>query len=164
MIKNTNQITKIKRWLLFLIIPIMLAACGGAPNVDWELTVSGDVGSPTTFTYDELVEMEQVNLDDVLMEKSRGEDEVRSFSGVPFSLLLAKVGAPEDYSTITSKAADGYAIEISKDEMVDGIIAMKQSGEWITEADQDAGPIRLVLPMTPANRWVFQVTEIVVNQ
>jgi DMSO/TMAO reductase YedYZ molybdopterin-dependent catalytic subunit len=151
-------------WVLLITIPLVLAACGSTPNVDWELTVSGDVSSPMTLSYAELAEMEQVNLDDVLMEKSRGEDEVRSFSGVPLSTILEMAGAPEDYSTITAKAADGYAIEISKDEMVDGIVAMKQSGEWITEADPDAGPIRLVFPMTPANRWVFQITEIVVNQ
>jgi len=164
MSRNTKQVRKIERWFLLLIIPLVLAACGGTPNVDWELTVSGDVSNPMTFTYDELADMEQVNLDDVLMEKSRGEDEVRSFSGVPLSTILEIVGAPEDYSTITAKAADGYAIEISKDEMVDGIVAMKQAGEWITDADPDAGPIRLVFPMTPANRWVFQITEIVVNQ
>jgi DMSO/TMAO reductase YedYZ molybdopterin-dependent catalytic subunit len=164
MSRNTKQVRKIERWFLLLIIPLVLAACGGTPNVDWELTVSGDVSNPTTFTYNDLADMEQVNLDDVLMEKSRGEDEVRSFSGVPLSTILEMVGAPEDYSTITAKAADGYAIEISKDEMVDGIVAMKQAGEWITDADPDAGPIRLVFPMTPANRWVFQITEIVVNQ
>jgi DMSO/TMAO reductase YedYZ molybdopterin-dependent catalytic subunit len=164
MSRNTKQVRKIERWFLLLIIPLVLAACGGTPNVDWELTVSGDVSNPTTFTYNDLANMEQVNLDDVLMEKSRGEDEVRSFSGVPLSTILEMVGAPEDYSTITAKAADGYAIEISKDEMVDGIVAMKQAGKWITDADPDAGPIRLVFPMTPANRWVFQITEIVVNQ
>ena len=151
-------------WVLLITIPLVLAACSGTPNVDWELTVSGDVSSPMTLSYDELAEMEQVDLDDVLMEKSRGEDEVRSFSGVPLSTILEMAGARENYSTITAKAADGYAIEISKDEMVDGIVAMKQSGEWITEADPDAGPIRLVFPMTPANRWVFQITEIIVNQ
>ena len=151
-------------WVLLITIPLVLAACSGTPNVDWELTVSGDVSSPMTLSYDELAEMEQVDLDDVLMEKSRGEDEVRVFSGVPLSTILEMAGAPENYSTITAKAADGYAIEISKDEMVDGIVAMKQSGEWITEADPDAGPIRLVFPMTPANRWVFQITEIIVNQ
>lgn len=162
--KNTKQKSGRKWWVLLLAIPMVLAACGGNPNVDWELTVSGDVTNPMTLTYEELAEMEQVNLDDVLMEKSRGEDEVRSFSGVPLSAILDMAGAPEDYSTVTAKAADGYAIEISKDEMVDGIVAMKQAGEWITEADPDAGPIRLVFPMTPANRWVFQIAEIVVNQ
>ncbi len=104
-----------------------------------------------------------VDLNDVLMEKSRGEDEVRSFSGVDLTSLLEQAGAPEDFSTITAMAADGYAIEISKDEIVDGIIAMQQGGEWITKVDPGSGPIRLVFPMTPANRWVFQITEIIIN-
>jgi DMSO/TMAO reductase YedYZ molybdopterin-dependent catalytic subunit len=132
--------------------------------VDWELTISGDVSTPISFTYEELAEMPQVDLDEVLMEKSRGEDEVRSFSGVDLAYLLELAGVSGEISTITAKAADGYAIEISSDEMVDGIIALKQSGEWIVDVDPDAGPIRLVFPTTPANRWVFQVTEIVVNQ
>jgi hypothetical protein len=60
-------------------------------------------------------------------------------------------------------AADGYAIEISRDEMVDGIVALKQGGDWIVNVDEKAGPIRLVFPTTPANRWVYQVTGISVN-
>jgi DMSO/TMAO reductase YedYZ molybdopterin-dependent catalytic subunit len=164
MYKKVKPKEKLLTWIVFLLIPLLISACGGTPNVDWELGVTGDVATPMTFTYEELAEMEQVDLDDVLMEKSRGEDEVRSFSGVALSAILDMVGAPDDYSTITAKAADGYAIEISKDEMVDGIVAIKQAGEWIVDADPDAGPIRLVFPMTPANRWVFQVTELVINQ
>lgn len=162
MIYNKRN-TKKPIWLLILFIPLLLGACAGVPKADWVLSISGNVSNPTSFTYQELADMEQVDLNEVLMEKSRGEDEVRSFSGVPLSALLEMVGASDDYSTVTAKAADGYAIEISKDEMVDGIVAMKQSGEWIVKTDPDAGPIRLVFPMTPANRWVFQITEIIVN-
>jgi DMSO/TMAO reductase YedYZ molybdopterin-dependent catalytic subunit len=151
-------------WLIIMALAVSITACGSPPNVDWELSISGDVASPTTFTYQELAEMEWVDLSDILMEKSRGEDEVRSFSGVPINNLLEAAGAPEDYSSVTAKAADGYAIEISKDEMVNGIVALKQGGEWITDVDPDAGPIRLVFPETPANRWVFQATELIVNQ
>jgi DMSO/TMAO reductase YedYZ molybdopterin-dependent catalytic subunit len=164
MYKNKNTKIKIFCWLAILILAALLTACGGAPRVDWELSISGDVNSPTTFTYQELTEMESVDLGDVLMEKSRGEDEVRSFSGVPIDNLLDTAGAPEDYSTITAKAVDGYAIEITKDEMIDGIVALKQGGDWIVKVDPNAGPIRLVFPQTPANRWVFQVTELIVNQ
>lgn len=155
--------TKKFSWMLFVIIPMLLSACGGVPKVEWTLSIGGDVSNPITYSYAELAKMEMVDLNDVLMEKSRGEDEVRSFSGVDLATLLKEAGAPADFSTITATAADGYAIEISKDEMVDGIVAMKQSGEWIVKADPDAGPIRLVFPNTPANRWIFQVTELIVN-
>ena len=163
MLKSSKLTIKNIGWYLILVLPILLTACGGPPNVDWELAITGDVASPVTYTYEELAKMEMVDLDDVLMEKSRGEDEVRSFSGVPLETLLENAGVSDGYSTITAKAADGYAIEISLDEMVNGIIALKQSDEWIVDADPDAGPIRLVFPETPANRWVFQVNEIVVN-
>ncbi|MFW5714369.1 MAG: molybdopterin-dependent oxidoreductase [Brevefilum sp.] len=160
---NSNK-KKTFSWLIILTLAIMITACGGAPNVDWELRISGDVSTPITLTYREMAEMEQLDLNDVLMEKSRGEDEVRSFSGVRIEDLLEIAGGSEDFRSITAKAADGYAIEISKDEMVDGIVALKQGDEWITKVDPDAGPIRLVLPQTPANRWVFQLSELVVNQ
>lgn len=158
MLKSTKKYV----WMALVILPLLLSACGGAPKVDWTLSISGDVSNPVSYTYAELAKMDMVNLDDVLMEKSRGEDEVRSFSGVPLDKLLEDAGA-EDFSTITASAADGYAIELSKDELVDGIVALKQGDDWIVNADPDAGPIRLVFPATPANRWVFQVTELVVN-
>ena len=160
MLKRTNKLL----WALIIVIPMLLAGCGGAPKVEWELSISGDVSNPVTYTFAELAKMEMVDLDDILMEKSRGEDEVRSFSGISLTTLLEAAGAPEDYSTITAVAGDGYAIEISKDEMADGIVAMKQSGKWIVDEDPDAGPIRLVFPLTPANRWVFQIQEIIVHQ
>lgn len=149
-------------WLTIIVLPLLLGACG-APNVDWQLSISGDVSNPKTFSYKELADMPQVDLSDVYMEKSRGEDEVRSFSGVELSSLLEEAGAPEGFSSITAYAADGYAIDIPKDEMVNGIVALKDGGEWIAKKDTDEGPIRLVFPSTPANRWIYQVNEIVVN-
>ncbi|MBS3750637.1 MAG: molybdopterin-dependent oxidoreductase [Anaerolineales bacterium] len=157
---------KRRRGTLFLILAallLLLTACGGAPNVDWELTISGDVEDPTTFTYKELAKMEQVSLDEILMEKSTGEDEIRSWSGVELSELLDEAGAGE-FSTITALAADGYAIEVTEDELESAIVALKDHEDWIANTTPDKGPIRLVTPETPANRWVFQLTEIQVNQ
>ena len=159
MLKSTKKLS----WLLLIVIPILLSGCNSVPDVEWTLKISGDVSNPLTLSFADLAAIDFVNLDDVLMEKSRGEDEVRSFSGVDLAALFEEAGAPADYSTLTAIAADGYAIEISKDEAVNGIVAMKQGDEWITEVDPDAGPIRLVFPTTPANRWVFQIIEISVN-
>ena len=150
------------QWLIIFSIPLLLIACG-TPNVEWNLTISNEVNTPTTFTFDDLSNMAFVDLDDIMMERSHGEDEVRSFSGVLIEELLALADAPDDFSTITAIAADGYAIEISRNEMENGIVALKQGGKWIANVDPDEGPIRMVFPDTPADRWVFQVTEIVVN-
>ena len=153
------------RIAVFLITALtlgLLTACGGGPNVDWDLTISGAVDNPTTFTYKELTQMEQTDLTDILMEKSEGEDITTSWSGVAVDLLFQEAGVG-DYSSITAIAADGYAIDITSDEMQGAIVALKRGGEWITEAEPDKGPIRLVCPETPANRWVFQLQELQVN-
>lgn len=162
---NNNKTTNLKGLAFGLIITVMvlLSACTGAPKVDWELSITGAVSNPIILTYEDLATLPQVELNDVLMEKSRGEDETRSFSGVELALILEQAGVQENFSSITAIAADGYAIEIIPDEMVDGIVALKDGNDWIVNSDPKSGPIRLVFPATPANRWVFQLNEIFVN-
>jgi DMSO/TMAO reductase YedYZ molybdopterin-dependent catalytic subunit len=155
------------RWFVIiafsaLVIGILTACGGGAPRVDWELTISGAVENPTTLTYKELTQMEQTELTDIMMEKSTGEDEVTSWSGVPVDLLFEEAGVG-DYPTVTAIAGDGYAIDITSDELQGAIVALKRGEQWITDAEPDKGPIRLVCPETPANRWVFQLQELQVN-
>jgi len=65
------------RWFILLVFPMLLTACR-VSNVEWELKISGNVSNPITYSFDELAKMEFVDLNDVLMERSRGEDEVRS--------------------------------------------------------------------------------------
>ena len=149
--------------IVVLLLAVALAGCGGAaPEVDWTLGISGAVSSPLSLSFAELAEMPQTDLTEILMEKSLGEDTTGDWSGVALAELLDKAGAGE-YVSITAVADDGYAIEISKDELQDAIVALKENGEWIAEVDPDHGPIRMVCPHTPANRWVFQLRELQVN-
>lgn len=150
--------------LIIAIGAIILSACASAPKVDWNLTISGAVSNPLTVSYKELSKMPQTDLKDVFMDKSTGEDTVGSWSGVLLSDLLSQSGASEDFVSVTALAADGYAIEITRDELDNAIVAMKEEGEWIQNSDPEHGPIRMVCPQTPANRWVFQLMEIQVNQ
>jgi len=155
---------KLKQWILVtvgLVLVLGLAACDGAPKVEWTLEVTGG-STPVTLSYADLVDMPQTDLKDVLMQKSLGEDETASWSGVAISEIFAKAGVTS-FSSVTATAADGYAIEISADEMEGAIVALKKDDTWITKAEPDKGPIRLVCPETPANRWVFQIQTIQVN-
>jgi len=152
----------INRRLSFLLAVSLLAAAAltacsgsGAPDVDWEITIDGSVETPLTLTYADLADMPQTELNEILMEKSTGEDEVTSWSGVSLDYLIEQAGVAENFSTVIATAADGYAIEISRDELVGGIIALRDHEGWIAETDPDKGPIRLVTPETPGNRWVF---------
>ena len=153
------------RIVLLTLLLVSLSACGGS-KVDWDLTISGAVGNPLTLSYSELTDMPQTELSEILMEKSMGEDEVTSWSGVALSEIFERAEVDPDYGSVTATAADGYAIEISKDELQGAIVALKRGDEWITDMPEEEGkgPIRLVCPETPANRWVFQLQEIQVNK
>ncbi|HJX39034.1 MAG TPA: molybdopterin-dependent oxidoreductase [Anaerolineae bacterium] len=153
---------------LLVTIMLVLAGCGGAavpqaPQVDWTLTVEGEVDTPLTLSYADLAAMEQVSLKEILMQKSTGEDTVNDWEGVSLAAILEKAGASPEASGITAIAADGYAIMISMPDLEDAIVALKSDGEWIATADEEHGPIRLVVPNKPANHWIFQLSSIVVE-
>jgi DMSO/TMAO reductase YedYZ molybdopterin-dependent catalytic subunit len=163
--RNTKIVSLVMIVFLAILLVTGLAACGSsAPQVDWELKISGAVNKPLTLSYDELAKMPQTDLKDVLMEKSVGEDTVGSWSGVPLEEIFELASASANLVSVTASASDGYAVEISKDELQDAIVALQENGEWIATADEEHGPIRLVCPYTPANRWVFQLQEIQVNE
>lgn len=153
--------------LLVTATMLIVAGCGGAasraPEVDWTLTVEGEVDSPLSLSYADLAGMEQVSLDQVLMQKSRGEDTVNDWQGVPLTALFEQSGADADASGITALAADGYAIMVPMADLEDAIVALKQDGEWIATLSPDQGPIRLVVPNKPSNHWVFQLETIMVE-
>ena len=157
---------KRKLWLTLVLLwglLLALTACGGgAPKVDWTLEVGGAVETPLTLSYADLVDLPQTELKDLLMQKSLGEDEITSWSGVALDAIFEQAGVT-GYASVTATAADGYAVEISSDELQGAIIALKKNGEWNTKAEPDKGPIRLVCPETPASRWVFQIQKIQVN-
>jgi DMSO/TMAO reductase YedYZ molybdopterin-dependent catalytic subunit len=147
---------------------LAVAGCGAgggaqAPQVDWTLTVEGEVDNPLTLSYADLAAMEQVSLREILMQKSTGEDTVDDWEGVPLTTLFEQAGVHSEASGITAVASDGYAIMVSMADLEDGIVALKTNGDWIATADADHGPIRLVLPNKPANHWVFQLASIVVE-
>ena len=149
--------------LLFFVLGLVVVSCAHAPTVDWTLSISGKVAEPLSFSYKELAEMPQIQLEDVFMDKSIGEDQIGAWSGVPLISLLEASNADPDFVTVTALASDGYAIEITKEELEGSLVALKVNGEWIQKADPEHGPLRLVCPKTPADRWVYKIVELQVN-
>lgn len=148
------------RLILVAAAIVVLAACGERPpRVDWAVSIEGSVGGPFNFTYRELVGMSQTNLNDLSLQESPGEIEIASWSGVPVEHLFREVGITE-YSKVTAMAADGYAVEISREELADAIIALKKDGAWIINVEPEMAPVRLVCPEAPASRWVSQLESL----
>ena len=145
--------------LLLAIAASILTGCG-VPNEDWDLTVTSGGSTALVLSYKDLAGMEQTELNDILMERSEGEDTIESWSGIALVDVLEKAGVNTDPDLIVALAADGYAVEIPRDELAGGIVALKHNDKWLMQDDPDQGAIRFVFPNTPANRWVFQLTEI----
>jgi len=156
--KNTALLT-------IVLLAAFLVGCGPkTPDVDWTLKISGEVTTPLELSFADLAAMDQIELNDILMEKTTGDDVITSWSGVSLDEILTKAGAAADYVSITAIASDGYSIEITKEELTGAIIALKDGDDWIAEIETDKGPIRLVAPSTPANRWVYAIMELQINK
>jgi len=133
---------------------------GAAAEVEWTLEVRGAVAKPLKLSFDELTAMPATTLTDIVMEQTRAEDTTNSWVGVSLAALLEQAGVEGDHGAVTATSSDGYAVVISPDELRDAIVAWKQDGAWIHQADAKHGPIRLVCPDIPANRWVFQLVSL----
>jgi DMSO/TMAO reductase YedYZ molybdopterin-dependent catalytic subunit len=162
------RVLKYSGLVLLVAAVLLMAGCGGAagpqaPDVDWTLTVEGEVGNSLALSYADLAAMEQSSLSQVLMQKSRGEDTVNDWEGVSLSAIMEQAEAVPGASGITAMAADGYAIMIPMVDLENAIVALKMDGDWITTSDADHGPIRLVVPNKPSNHWIFQLEMIVVE-
>ncbi len=153
--------------VLLTAVVLVIASCGGggpqAPHVDWTLNVEGEVDNPLTLSYADLAAMEQISLEQILMQKSQGEDTVNDWEGVPLTAIFEQAGVRTDASGITAMAADGYAIMIPIADLEDAMVALKMDGQWIATSDLDHGPIRLVVPNKPSNHWVFALIDIIVE-
>lgn len=133
------------------------------PSVDWKISIGGEVDRAVEINYADLVQMPQTELKDILMEKTTSEDTIDSWSGPLLTEIISKVGASPNFSSIIVKADDGYEAVLIKSELEGAIMALKKNGEWIAEVDMAHGPIRLVCPKTPANKWVYAIIEIQFN-
>lgn len=149
--------------LLLVALALACSRSGGVPKVDWTVEISGAVSRPLTLSYADLTKREQVKLENVLMQKSQGEDTTNTWEGPAVDALLQEAGVSSKATGVTAMAADGYAIQMTLADLQGGIIALKVDGTWIAD-DKDHGPIRLVVPGKPANHWLFQLTDIVVEE
>jgi len=154
-------------WVIALALLAALAAgCSqgaNAPKVEWTVKISGAVSKPLELSYADLAKRDQVALENIVMRKSQGEDTTNTWEGPALDPILQEAGISAKATGVTAIAADGYAIQMTLADLNKAIIALKQDGQWIAD-DKDHGPIRLVAPDKPANHWLFQITDLVVEE
>ncbi len=134
------------------------------PQVTTLIELSGaGIREPQTFTYRQLAGMPMTRLDNVLMRKSREDDELTSWEGPTIAILLERAGLQAGPMDVSIEAEDGYVMELDLSDLNDAIVAMKSGdGRWLADLDEDC-PLKLVPPHKPGNFWVMNPSRIVVE-
>jgi DMSO/TMAO reductase YedYZ molybdopterin-dependent catalytic subunit len=151
-----NTMPKTISYIVLMGSLLLLVACGQrGPDVDWELTIDGDVNQPVTYTYQDLIGMRHTKLTGILTQNPDDPDEKASWEGVTLFLLFQKPGGVEydiEWSvlvTLDEGTRERYGIL----ELRGAIIALKDGqGNWL--ANGGPAPIKLVPPNLPSSKWV----------
>jgi DMSO/TMAO reductase YedYZ molybdopterin-dependent catalytic subunit len=151
--KNKNLQTA----LLLLIFGLSLIASIGQASADTgrNLTVTNLDGTPTNYTYDQLMAMPIINVSAALL--CYGNIVTYGvWSGVSLSYLLQQVGVDPTVASIDFVAQDGYAVSIPLQVAAQPnvIIAYGKDGTLLSEG------LRLVLPNENGAMWIALITSI----
>ncbi|UCE59822.1 MAG: molybdopterin-dependent oxidoreductase [Phycisphaerales bacterium] len=127
-----------------------------------ELTGSG-LNRPSTFTYEQLVQMDMTRLDDVTMLQTHGPDKKVTCAGPPLGDLLAAAEIKPGEMTVALEAADGYKKHCPLEDLRAAIIALQdEKGRWLAEVDRDC-PLQLTPPHMPGDFWIKNLQRITVE-
>jgi hypothetical protein len=170
-IENDEQEKNMSRTMALislLAVLLTLVACGEKhPEVEWELTIDGDVDQAVTYTYPEIVKLRREKLTDILTQNPENPDELSSWEGVTLLQLLRKPGGVGYYIDISWWAlvtlADGTSHRMSLSDLHGALIALKDgAGNWL--ADTDTAPLLLVAPTLPSSEWLAGPVRITIHR
>jgi hypothetical protein len=148
-----------------LIVLLALSACTERPpEVEWELSIDGDVNQPVTYTFQDLVDMRRTKLTDIPTRNPDNPDETTSWEGVTLFLLFQEPGGVE--YTVNSWAlitlVDGTTWRANMSELRGALIALKNGeGNWLAETTDT--PLRLIAPNLPTKAWLDSPVRITVH-
>lgn len=135
----------------------LLAADLPDPEGEVVLTISGEIahtnaGETAQFDMAMLEAMEPVTFE----TETIWTEGVQSFTGVPLVRLMEAVGADAD--SLSATAINDYAVQIPRDDWVEGgpIIAFLQNGEPMSVRDK--GPLWVVYPYDEVADYQSEVT------
>jgi DMSO/TMAO reductase YedYZ molybdopterin-dependent catalytic subunit len=162
--KMKNQFISISIILLTLTLtfaslsPTSFTAKSQSSNPAWQISITGLVNNPSTFTIAELEAMPQttVNAAIICVDFPTTVVTQGNWKGVKLWTLLTQVGIQPEASKVAFHASDGYSsdltIDVAKGDNI--ILAYAKDGEPLTEN------LRLVVPGHWGYKWVSLVTVI----
>jgi len=136
----------------FILVCLLLSGCiggGESSGVEWDLDVGGDVDSPFTISFDELLEATPQTVEATIV-KTTGSTQTNQWTGVPIDHLMERAGLKNVVNKVTLEAFDGYSVTLDLDEVQGGLIAYEMDGERLSESE----PLRMVLPEVWGPAWM----------
>jgi len=130
-----------------------------APEVEWDLHVTGAVTEPVVISYQDLVARDLVRLADILEACDCGDEVRNTWEGIALGDLLAEAGASQQATAVILRGADGYWRKAPIGDVGLAMVALRRDGVWLAE-DLEEGPIRMVVPGQSASYWMSQLVEI----
>lgn len=145
----------ITRLTLFIILLAVVACSEEFPDVEWNLSVDGDVNRAVTYTYPDLVKLRRARLADVPTRNPDSPGEKTAWEGVTLFLLLQEPGGVKYnvqwWALVT--LADGTSRRFNLSELRGALIALKDGdGNWLSE--DGIVPLRLIAPNRPSSDWL----------
>jgi DMSO/TMAO reductase YedYZ molybdopterin-dependent catalytic subunit len=157
--------SRIKTLIVLLIVLLTLAACGETtPQVDWELSIDGDVNQNVTYDYQDLIKMPRAQLKDILTRNPENPDERVSWKGVTLFQLLQEPGGVEfdiGWSALIT-LDDGSRYRMSLADLRGALVALQDGqGNWLAETAET--PVRLIAPNKPSSSWLQGPVRITIS-
>jgi tungstate transport system substrate-binding protein len=125
-------------------------AHSGGGMADVALKITGNVREEMSWTEEQVRAMETIEA-----ESTNKEGEASTYTGVPITALLELAGVPEDASTVTYVADDGYTAEVP--------LADVEGCQDCIVSFRNQGGFSIVMPGFPGNLQVKGVVEIQVQ-
>jgi len=134
------------------------------PPVDpdvWRLQIGGAVERPLTFTYTELLALEQEQ-QTAILDCTGGWYTAQEWRGVSLGMLLARAGVREEGASVTVTAVSGYQRRFTLAEAERYLLATHVAGASLPHGH--GFPLRLVAPEQRGVNWVKWIERITVNR
>ncbi|PSP28700.1 molybdopterin-binding oxidoreductase [Halobacteriales archaeon QH_2_65_14] len=118
------------------------------PADEWSLTITGEVGTDTTITFEELTERPVENRFTTLrcVGEDRNERKMDNaiWTGTPIGPLLEEVDPDGECGCVMLRGEDGYYVQFPVEALEDGFIAWGMNGEPLPQSH--GHPVRVLVP------------------
>ncbi|MEM0038167.1 MAG: sulfite oxidase-like oxidoreductase [Zestosphaera sp.] len=136
----------------------------GQPDVDvvkWRLRVGGEVSSPTTYTYEELLEMSSMSYVSDFHCVTGWSVRNVAWEGIPLRRLISEVNPSKEVSWVFVRSLDNYTTVIPYSDFNDerAILALKVNGRPLSV--EQGFPARIFIPHLYGWKSAKWVTEII---